>query len=56
MVGAGEDVSNNAGTPKSGRASCGMIGGSCATNDVCWIMKLMSDARSGSKRKSNCVT
>ena len=29
------DTSNNAGASESGRASCGMAGGSCVTIDVC---------------------
>jgi len=39
VSGAEEDASSSAGTPESGRASCGMIGGSCMTIDVCWMMK-----------------
>ena len=35
MVGAEENVGNNAEMPESGRASYGMIGGSCATTNVC---------------------
>jgi len=51
VAGTEEDASNNAGIPKSGRASCGMIGGSCTTLDVCWIGKSVSNARFAQKEE-----
>ena len=51
VAGTEEDASNNAGTPESGRASCGMIGGSCTMLDVCWIGKSVSNARFDQKEE-----
>ena len=51
MIGAEEDTSGNVETPESGRASCGMIGGSCTTLDVCWIGKSVSNARFDQKEE-----
>jgi len=51
VAGTEEDASNNAGTPESGRVSCGMIGDSCTTLDVCWIGESMSNARLDQKEE-----
>ena len=51
VSGVEQDASNGAGTPESGRACCGMIDGSCAMLDVCWMKKSISDARMNQKGK-----
>ena len=40
LSGAEEDASSSDGTLESSRASCGTIGDSCMTIDVCWMIKL----------------
>ena len=35
VIGAEEDAGNNAEVPESGRASCGVIDGSCTAFGVC---------------------
>ena len=51
IAGAEEDASNSVGTPDSGRASCGITGDSCMMIEVCWIMRLMLDARLDQREK-----
>ena len=42
--------------PESGRASCGVIDGSCIALGVCLIKKSMLGAELSQKRKDDCVT
>jgi len=51
VISAEDDASSNAGTPESGRASCGMTDGSCTIVDICWIEKPMSDVKLNQKKK-----